>query len=299
MIPGLLLLVSHSTALPQIGYVARYYSPPDSAKETTYQVYVADIDGRNRRQLTNLKGRMSDVRWLGHTKLAFIQNIDNLHQLWSIDSTGKNLKLISKGPVVSVAENRPLQDERGKPIYLINSEARQFNGTKWVATEIPLNNIYPPDSGPWKLQTNDDARPFTIVTEPMKILDGPPSTMECQLGGKTFTTACYGIPTKMVFTKNPNIGYLSFFQHNSTNGTSYTITRVDFSTGKGTLQAQGFGDLDFWPGSALYAGVTPRDLVPYGKKTVWGTTIQVGKPGLKGTTVVKGLVACQSVALQP
>lgn len=58
---------------PEIAYSARYYYPAGVAKTSYHQVYLSDLHGGHRRQLTSDAREKFDVHWLTYNRLAWVQ----------------------------------------------------------------------------------------------------------------------------------------------------------------------------------------------------------------------------------
>ena len=67
-------LSGFASANPLVAYSCRYYYPARSPKTSVHQVYVSDVYGGHRRQITFDKSEKTQVQWVGKHKLAWIES---------------------------------------------------------------------------------------------------------------------------------------------------------------------------------------------------------------------------------
>lgn len=61
-------------ANPLVAYSCRYYYPAGSPKTSVHQIYVSDVHGGHRRQVTFDLSEKTDVQWVGKHKLAWVES---------------------------------------------------------------------------------------------------------------------------------------------------------------------------------------------------------------------------------
>ena len=68
------ILDTGSPSKPTLAIAARFYYPAGDSRTSYHQVYLCDIHGKNRRQLTHGETEHYGVYWIGRDKLAWIES---------------------------------------------------------------------------------------------------------------------------------------------------------------------------------------------------------------------------------
>ncbi len=78
----------------KIVYTVSYYSKEKNASNS--EIFVMDIDGKNKKQITETKAKEFSAKWLNDSEhIAFLSNASGTMQVWKMDSEGKNREQIS------------------------------------------------------------------------------------------------------------------------------------------------------------------------------------------------------------
>ena len=69
---SILSLAAYPAKTPLVAFSCRYYYPAATRKTSYHEVYISDVLGHHRRQLTFDKSENLEVRWAGRDKLAWV-----------------------------------------------------------------------------------------------------------------------------------------------------------------------------------------------------------------------------------
>jgi hypothetical protein len=95
MITALIALssvTSGAVATPQIAFIARFYYPYPDKRISRGQVYISDIDGKNRKQLTSGNREPASLEWVGKKKLCWVETQGGKDRLVIYDIATKKVK---------------------------------------------------------------------------------------------------------------------------------------------------------------------------------------------------------------
>lgn len=286
MIATLVALITVADA--RVAYSARYYSPATSKVKSSYQVYVCDLDGQRRRQISVGAKDCGGVRWTGQHSLAWIVQGAS-PELWTI---------------TDIDSGKPKLLKRAKSIYAeqffsTGSAVYNIDGKRMALTDGVLSPAKPasdppkeqsfakPGAGKVTIRLGQGVWDWSMVVQPSQ---GVPITTRHSDDNLTFIQAQQLKPSDDLIVVT--------FAGNSTTRGSFSVGRLDWTTGN--LDALAWGsDVDFRPNRALWAGVSPRDLAPLGKGEVWVSEATVadwrtGRIYWKG----KGMVDFTSISLR-
>ncbi len=75
-----LCAVAFASPEPLLLFSARIYFPPGDKRMSHYQLYVSDLHGKHRRQLTHGNGEMQGMAWISRDAMAWM---DENGKLWA------------------------------------------------------------------------------------------------------------------------------------------------------------------------------------------------------------------------
>jgi hypothetical protein len=279
----------------RIAYTARYYYPPGDGRISHYQVYVCDLDGENKRQITTGTFDCHTVRWTGPDSLAWVVHGRKESELWSTTTPGAKKPTLLKTAGSIYGIEAVLSDAASGAEFAIDERRYSLHKGKLRAigaTPTPKPGVFalegPKPPAKARVEVVNDLGDFKLL---VTTLAGKPSAKD-HLGDN-----CTFVRT---FSKRAGGEFLiaTYYGNSTLRGTTM-VERINWQTGE--LEGVAFGsDLDFRPDRALWAGVTTRDLVDYENVTIWTSDATVGnwKTGERAS-LAKGLVDFTSISIWP
>ena len=261
---GTMLLLALSSPW-QVVYVARVYYPAGDRRTSHHQVYLSDLHGGHRRQVTTGVQECAVVRWLDPSTIAWTR-LDGT--LWRMRVDGGRPKLWrrTKAELASVSIGEGLRTP-GHPVLPLDRPYRYIAGKLvpftaktgwWVGAARGTHLTYRPGT------LKDDAETYGELSVPP---DGRP-LLPLDDGLVQPVTAWSG--------PGPDDRWVLFGTSMSSRGEYHDLVRYDRKTGKVLWHRGEIGDLDFRPDRTLYARRNSRSVEPFGELQVWTAPIFVG-----------------------
>jgi hypothetical protein len=288
MIASLIGLVVLAPDL-RVAYTARYYYPAGDPRKSVSQVYLCDLEGKNRRAITTSATDCTAVRWTGPNSLAWVVERGEKSELWATTLGGKASRLRSGSVIYALV---PAAGESPGAAYNIDGKAFGISGSK-------LKALPPAKPQPKKMEYAGPGGAKLVIDCTKAVYDwsltltrsdGTQVVEKHEDDNYTFQRAYPQQADGSV--------WIVAFVGNSTTGGSFIVNRFDWTSGKLDRVASGT-DLDFRLGRDLWASVSTRDLAPLGKGEVWTSQATIGsqKTG-KQTALGSGMVYFTSISLR-
>jgi len=273
----------------RIAYTARLYSPAGDRRTSVAQVYLCDLEGKNRRAITAGTVECAAVRWTSANSLAWVVARGAKRELWTTKVGGKPSRLKSGASIYAL---EPVLRDLPGAAYSIDGKEYSLSGStlKPLAASKPQPKTFE-FSGPHDAKLVIDCTKAAYEWSLTQTRSGgSPIVEEHNDDNFTFQRAYPQQPDGSV--------WVVAFIGNSTNGGAWIVNRYDWTSGKLQQVASGT-DLDFRLGRDLWASVSTRDLSPLGKGEVWTSQAFIGsqKTG-KQTALGSGTVYFTSISLR-
>ena len=100
------MAVSAKTHEPLVAICCRFYNKPGSKAISLHQIYLCDLHGGHRKQITFDRSEKTDLRWVGTHRLAWYQSVgalgfDNIGERWPwIEDKHGNPEEVAPGKLV-------------------------------------------------------------------------------------------------------------------------------------------------------------------------------------------------------
>jgi hypothetical protein len=296
-----IIAVSAFAPVPQVAFTARFYYPPDDWRISHSQLYVCDLHGRTRKELTSGDHEASDVWWLGDYAVTWVDRTNAGCSLMKIDLRTSKRSALARGQEIARCDldvpGGPLP-VRGQPIYSIDGDLKRVTEKGLMDVKVARS---PSDLGAGVVdQGHEIAKELTV-----KMSDGTSTKIYPSIvgrGGKRHELAVPGIIRRILPMADPNVGWVYSNMVAASAGSTAYVQRVDWSTGALTTLIDDLFGVDFQPNSRYWAAIDAgRPMSPYGPtKKVYTAAAWVGdvKTG-KRWKVADGLVLTSSISLRP
>jgi len=286
-----------------LAYVARVYYPPGDRRKSHQQLYISDLDGHHRRQLTHGPKDVDEVQWDGSGALVWWDSTyDNRAATYRYTVYESHLRPF-RPRLVCRLESDPGTRASG---YRRGVSVLDLDSGTWLIHDGHASPVKDAELGTalnaWR---NDDGDRWGFGTgrridvklgqEATTVSQGTRSwTLPILSGGLGFYLPDIDRGDTILL-----LGYLLGAYHSNEDH----FYSLDWATGKTTELVGGLGCMDFDVDSPYYAGTSfaGRGLIPYGRgRNVWGAKLYAGdwKTG-KRWLVLGGRVYVTSVAVQP
>lgn len=263
----------------RVAYVARVYHRAGDRRLSHHQVYLCDLHGGHRRQVTRGPHECRVVRWLDHATLAWTRDDGTLWRM-RVDGGRPTLWKRTKAGWI----DRSLPNELrlpGEPVFPLDRSYRYAKGKL-----TPIDN-----AGGWVgAAPGCDVRRDEQTDE---LIDGKGRpVLPTSRSGESVATAFSGPAKGDLWV----MGWSSM----SSWGEYYRLSRYDRRTGRVLWQRDENEDLDFRPDRTRYARTTVRNVSPLGKVGVWTAATYVGDWRTnREWPITKGLVEAWTISLRP
>jgi len=293
-----LLLASTTGSQPGLAFVARYYYPPGDKRMSTTQVYVSDIKGKHRRQVTHGKDQIDSVRWVGRNSIAWITFKRHRNELWLATLPGLKPHLVKSAKEIGNQYPRAGFESIGNPIFWVgNSPYHLVTGALRKAAGVP--KWKEPEGKSYALLSRDPERQPRVIK-----YDATGTGVELELGGKNYSFPdMMGKPFLLLRSGQPGTSWL--VTELQTLGGCAMVYRIDWTKGVAERACSGY-DLEFDPAFPLDCSIGHHEgYADYGKGKMvsvveayvdrWEAPEDEGK----ATTIVGGLAQAWSISLRP
>jgi hypothetical protein len=271
LLTGLLL----AAPVHDIAYIARYYYPYPDKRISRDQVYVSDIHGKNRLQLSTSKGEVADVHWVSETVVTWTETTGDNYLGYEYDIPHRKRKVVAPSPLPMRSFDDCLirsDDPSGPSVFDFNEDTSRYE----LPGEPPIEN-----PGATQIGENYD----TVITR----------------AGKTYHWTLYAGVFHFYKSRLPSQTWIVSAVVASSAGSSMSLYRADWK--KNSLAALADHAVDFQLSSdenAWCALQGERPMTKYGpNKQVWTCQIRAAKVGGKEWIATPGLVFTKEFRLRP
>lgn len=308
MLSALLLFAA---APPQydVAFVARFYYPYPDKRISREEVYVCDITGKHRKQVTNSAAERDAVRWVTPTRLAWAEWSEAGSKLVFFDLQTKKSRVLLRTTSPAGVQRFEWNPLDARPIYLVDGKSAlvEPNGTI-VWGEGPRE----PDSvqgvSKWNLNGSEVKHVGWLGEDGKPAEDAPRE--------RDFVTRILSRDGKEVHVVLPSGGYGldlyagagkdTVWAHTSEGGgsagASETLIQIDWAAGKSKTVLNELYSMMLSRNERYWVALAPwRNLSKYGpSKQVWTKSAYAGdlKTG-KRWTIASGVVNVTDIALRP
>ncbi|HEY3782883.1 MAG TPA: hypothetical protein VGL56_17500 [Fimbriimonadaceae bacterium] len=322
---AVLLAIGKQT--PLVAFAARFYA--QSFHQRSYQqIYLSDLHGKNRRQLTFDRSDKSDVRWVGKGKLAWLQTVPaqkNLGSLVEYDLAKGATRVVSTGFIYADEDwHETTQYSRGQAVYVqvpkpticeppsTDPSAKILAVTNGCLKAVPQ---LPKPANPWS-GTCDGAELFkgAGLNVGYRDLDGTQETLQERSGGTCGGNAfelSYGGSWHTFRIPGPDLIWRSKTSADtcwvrtaafaSSAGSDIWIYALNLRTGEAKLIADDVLDVDFEADQPYWAASSNnKGTAQIGNHRVWARDLWVGDARTgRQWRIAQGAVYGESARIQP
>jgi len=305
---ALTALSSGSAAGQDVAFVARYYYPYPDKRISTHQVYVSEIDGRNRQQLTTGTPAPEQLAWVGEHMLCWIENIGHKKDqlvLYNLRTKTRRVLVSSRNTLQLVGQSDlyrksqlPEYDD-GVTRYRINEFGANFIGKskeiKWTrGVESPS----------WQLPGEPLIRFVGYEVDDIANRAQFPYndflyTFERE--SRRYEWRLEGAANQFYPGSKPGTAYLHSIDGGASAGTWECFYEVNWGSGDIRCLISDVYMISLRKGEDHWSGLeSGRTLSPYGhEKNVWTCEAYVGNLSTgKQWAIASGLVECYEIALR-
>ncbi len=269
-----------------VAYTARFYYPPGGKRISHQQVYLSDLRGHRRKQITFGAAECSQARWVGRNRLTWLKSVGGSTVRQELNIRTWNVKTVS-GASDAASGIKPRCNTAQRPIY--QAKRLDTGGEIWHAPGQPLVRWLHYDGLPFP-------RKLPYVTE-----DAPGKNVIARLG-REYILDIPGDLDYMLPGKKPEHTWVISDLGYAEAGSFEWLFDVDWRTGKARGVADDVREIDFDPNGKYFTALEGgRDMGNYGsRRRVWTSRIYAGSlvTGRKWA-IVPSLVLGESVALRP
>lgn len=288
-----LFLAFHAATAPQepmLAFTARIYYPPSDKRKSHYQLYLSDLHGKHRKQLTFGTNDPMGVTWIGKDALCWADQNAKLYV-----SRLKPFRPIQLTVAEVEVENNKSLDGMPRGLALI--------GGNQQITATGLKPYSPPAPLPWpdKKEAGDGKFQYTMPNGTVFLVDLAAGTITAN--GKAYNFEDKASDGLYPIAMDGSLLWVKARTYGGMHGRVDQIYKFDPVSGAFNKVIGDIAYIDFIPSSPYYAGMdlAGEDLIPYGpKKNVVGAHLFAGdwKKG-KRWLVLGGTVHVSSVSVQP
>ncbi len=271
----------------QVAYVARYYHPPGDKRESHFQVYVCDIHGTRRKQITFGNKDCEAVCWSDQNTLTWLQGEDS----WT-----------AKFPKLVPIRLGPVGGENARQMRVgITGDINPIPPWTEQDTDEQGNEVWHPKGQQpvAKIGIDEGTQVHTDVPGG-GYEEGAASIV--QRGGRIYTLKLPGELRSFAPAREENLSYVYSNDLAASAGSYAWIHKMDWRAGKLTLIVENAIDIEFSPNSRYWCGLQGgRQTSAFGKNhRVWTCEGWVGKTNSsKYWKIVKGLAWVTAIRLRP
>jgi hypothetical protein len=300
-----------------VAFSCRFYNQPGSDKTSYHQIYLSDVHGKDRKQLTFDRSEKLSVKWVGKTKLSWIQTFGvtkeetwngyhvplggrELRQLVLYDIPTKQRRVLHVGQYDSGVDLRGVQlHRRGRPFYVEQLCGRKSQLEISNGKLIRCYHVRP------NLQTDLQANPeehwknYAVEVKEKETLGSERLEYEISRNGKQFV-----VPGLVDYVWDSEDRTKIWFQETdggNSAGYSQSITEIDWKQGIARVIANDIFSIDFRPEEPYWASVSNQKCTfKLGSKWVWQSELWCGdvRTG-KQWKIASDAVHGDSVSVQP
>jgi hypothetical protein len=277
---------------PMLAFSARIYYPPGDKRISHSQLFLSDLHGGHRRQLTHGGSDVGLVRWIAKGQLAWA---DDKH-LYTSALKPFRPKIVSVPMDAEILDNTP----RGTVVFRRLERAYQVTSKGVTESDISKwRGVVPIDRG-----FKDNTATYDMPGGKSLGIAENDKDFTVKYGEQQFKMSSddnlYLFPAMV---RNQTLYMRGQTVAGASHGRNDTIYAIEIPTLKQTKIVGDLANLDYSPESAYYAGLSDggSGTTPYGpKKVVWSSSVYAGdlKSG-KRWLVLGGIVLAGSVSVSP
>lgn len=135
----------------ELAYTARIYYPDTDKRLSRYQVYLSDLRGRHRRQVTFGKAWCWDVRWAGPNTIIWIESTNEASVVMSANLPDLEPRALWRGEYIEFLSDWRGRRVRGKPVVSVDGTFYRFQDGRPARVPEPPFGEYVFEKGHWIL----------------------------------------------------------------------------------------------------------------------------------------------------
>jgi hypothetical protein len=293
---------------PQVAFVARYYYPYPDKRISAHQVYVTDIDGNNRKQLTTGKPSPEQLSWVGANVVCWIERFGrDKDELVHYNLQTKTKKvLLRRNGTLTLIGRYDLFKNGGFPEYDDGVTRYQVteSGAKPVGKSVEIEWTRGREKASWNLPGEPAIR--FIGYEEDEVAESAEFPYNDYLyaferDGRQYKWRLEGAANDFYPGAKPGTAYLHSIEGGASAGTWECFYLVNWGSGEIRTLISDACYIAIRKGTRYWSGLEAgRTLSPYGpKKNVWTCEAYVGDiESGKQWAIVSGLAECYEIALR-
>jgi hypothetical protein len=295
-----------------VAFIARFYNKPTDKRISKEQVYVCDITGKHRKQLTKDGSQRESVRWVSSTKLAWTEwrEADSRLVLFDLDSDKSRvlLRTTSKSRIDRVSWS----SVDARPVFLVDDKIAFVEANGSIEWSQPIKyevGGLPHGVSKWQIPGQPEVQHLGWIGADGKIVPDQPQNQDLvtrvlSRGDKqvqvVLPAAAFGIDLYPGFGKDTV--WIVASEGGGSAGSCETMSQIDWATGKSRTVLSDLCSILLSTNERYWVALAPwRNLSKYGKdKQVWTKSAYAGdlKTGTRWT-IATGLVNVMDIALRP
>jgi hypothetical protein len=291
-----------------VAFIARFYNKPTDRRISKEQVYVCDITGKHRAQVSTDTADRFAVRWVSPTSLAWTEWREAESRLILFDIASKKSRVLLRSTSEGRIQQADWNPADARPRYLIDGKIAlvEANGSV-LWSEAPKEDEA--QMGKWLLPGQPEIAHVGWLDKDGKIVEENPHVGD-------FVTRVLSRDGKQVHVVIPAFAldmsvypgatkdqvWAVAIEGGASAGSSETLAQIDWAAGKSRTVLSELLGIMLSANERYWVALAPwRNLSKYGKdKQVWTKSAYAGdlKTG-KRWTIATGLVNVRDIALRP